>query len=159
MTYIFFWRQTEVPFGVFSQWSMQNFTVNEIVYSCTEQYMMAEKARLFGDTDTEAEIMSATKPNDFKRLGRKVKNFDQTTWEKSAFNIVVEGNIAKFQQNPELLAILLATGNSILVEASPYDKIWGIGMKSSDKRATTPTQWLGDNLLGQALMKVRDRLT
>ena len=66
MTYIFFWRQTEVPFGVFSQWSMQNFTVNERVYSCTEQYMMAEKARLFGDTDTEAEIMSATKPNDFK---------------------------------------------------------------------------------------------
>ena len=159
MTYVFFWRQTEVPFGVFSQWSMQNFTVNEIVYSCTEQYMMAEKARLFRDTATEAEIMSATKPTDFKRLGRKVKNFDQKTWEINAFNIVVEANMAKFQQNPELLAILLATGNSILVEASPYDKIWGIGMKSNDKRATTPNQWLGDNLLGQALMKVRDRLT
>ena len=78
---------------------------------------------------------------------------------KKAFNIVVEGNMAKFQQNPELLAILLSTGNSTLVEASPYDNIWGIGMEASDNRVTTPNQWLGDNLLGKALMKVRDRLT
>ena len=153
--FIFFWKDTERPYGVFSQWAISKFVIDDKVYSCAEQYMMAEKARLFKDTEIENKIMSATTPTQFKQLGRKVKNFNQEVWDKNAYDIVVRGNYEKFKQNEYLLNILKSTESKVLVEASPYDKIWGIGMKADDYRAKYPRYWNGKNLLGKALVDVR----
>ncbi len=154
--FIFFWKETEFPYGIFSQWAISKFEVNGKVYSCAEQYMMAEKARLFQDKEIEEQIMSATTPNQFKNLGRKVKNFNQEIWDQKAYDIVVRGNYEKFRQNEHLLKALKSTQSKVLVEASPYDKIWGIGMESNDLRAKCPEHWDGQNLLGKALMDVRN---
>ena len=120
--------------------------------------MMAEKAKLFNDSEIEEQIMLSESPKDIKSLGRKVKNFDQEIWNKNAYDIVVKGNYEKFKQNEHLLDILKSTESCVLVEASPYDKIWGIGLKSTDSRAKDPNQWKGKNLLGKALMDVRSKL-
>lgn len=120
--------------------------------------MMAEKARLFGDEVTRAEILKADGPKAAKQLGRSVKNFDDALWEEKRFEFVVEGNHAKFKQNPELGSFLIGTGDKVLVEASPLDRIWGIGLGANAASATDPRQWRGLNLLGFALMEVRSRL-
>ncbi len=120
--------------------------------------MMAEKARLFDDPAILADIITATHPKQAKDLGRKVKNFDPVVWEKYCRSIVVEGNYYKFTQNAALREFLLGTGDRILVEASPVDAIWGIGLSAEDAAVTPPDQWPGENLLGFALMVVRDRI-
>jgi ribA/ribD-fused uncharacterized protein len=120
--------------------------------------MMAEKARLFGDQNTRAKILKAGSPKAAKQLGRQVKNFEEEVWEESRFQFVVEGNYAKFNQNPGLGEFLLDTGNKVLVEASPVDRIWGIGLAADDERAMNPEEWRGLNLLGFALMEVRRRI-
>ena len=120
--------------------------------------MMAGKARLFGDEEVFQEIMAAEKPNKYKKLGRKIQGFEQPLWDAHKYEIVVEGNKAKFSQNPDLKEFLLSTGDAIIVEASPYDKIWGIGMDKEQALKGTVTQWQGENLLGCALMDVRDWL-
>ena len=120
--------------------------------------MMAGKARLFGDMAIHAEILKAPHPKQAKELGRKVKGFDEETWVARRFDLVVAGNEAKFAQHPELKAFLLGTGQRVLVEASPVDRIWGIGMKGDDENAEKPQKWRGLNLLGFALMEVRERL-
>ena len=120
--------------------------------------MMAEKARLFGDKETLEKIMAATVQGKIKALGREVKNFDQTEWDKCKHTIVLTGNFQKFLQNPELKDFLLRTGDKILVEASPRDRIWGIGMGRANENACNPAAWRGRNLLGFALMEVRDEL-
>lgn len=148
----FFWR------GEFSQWHKSTFTVNGIAYNCAEQFMMAEKARCFGDLDTLSEIMATANPKTHKALGRKVKNFDPIRWDEVKSSVVYIGNYAKFTQNPSLKLILLATNNKTMVEASPYDKIWGIGLEENDPRAMTRDNWLGENLLGRALDAVRERI-
>lgn len=159
---IYFWGHTPNPKKItkscFSQWYDVYFVVDGISYHTTEQYMMASKARLFGDEDTLKEIMETYSPADHKKLGRKVKSFDATIWDDKKLDIVVEGNKAKFSQNPELKEFLLATNNAILVEASPYDKIWGIGMSASNENISNPSLWQGQNLLGLALMQVREIL-
>ena len=157
--FIFFWKEKEKPYGVFSQWAISKFEVNGKVYSCAEQYMMAEKARLFNDTETEDKIMFEIIPERIKYLGRKVKNFNQEIWDKNAYDIVVRGNYEKFRQNKYLLKILKSTQSKILVEASPYDKIWGIGMKADDFRALDSRYWEGQNLLGKVLMDVRNEFS
>jgi ribA/ribD-fused uncharacterized protein len=124
----------------------------------SEQYMMWKKAVLFDDMSTAALILQATAPRDAKALGRQVMHFDQAVWEKHAIDIVTEANHLKFTQNPELKRILLATGSSVLVEASPTDKIWGIGLSAADARDTPPAEWPGTNWLGECLMRVRDRI-
>ena len=134
------------------------FEVDGIQYHTTEQYMMASKARVFGDNDTLKEIMNATNPSDYKKLGRKVKGFEPTLWDEKKLDIVVEGNKAKFGQNPELKEYLLSTDDAILVEASPYDNIWGIGMDRDTAINCKVEDWKGENLLGCALMEVRDYL-
>ena len=141
-----------------SQWWMAEFRVEAQPYCCMEQYMMAEKARLFGDEETLEKILEATVQGKIKALGREVKNFDQTEWDKCKHTIVLTGNFQKFLQNPELKDFLLRTGDKILVEASPRDRIWGIGMGKANENAENPAAWRGRNLLGFALMEVRDEL-
>ena len=122
-----------------------------------EHYMMAEKARLFDNSATDA-IVAAAHPGEAKKLGRKIRNFDQAIWEKHRFDIVVRGNLAKFSQHEPLKQYLLGTGDRVLVEASPHDRIWGIGIAESDPAAQNPYDWKGLNLLGFALMAVREQL-
>jgi ribA/ribD-fused uncharacterized protein len=120
--------------------------------------MMAEKARLFGDTQRLAMILEAESPDRAKALGRKVQGLDPPAWDAAAFGVVVRGNRAKFGQNDALKRFLLVTGERVLVEASPLDPIWGIGMVESDVRAAHPAKWQGKNLLGFALMAARAEL-
>lgn len=148
----FFWK------GILGQWYPSPFTVDGVKYPTAEHWMMAEKARLFGDTKTLDEILKTDSPKLAKDWGRRVAEFDQKVWDSHCFDIVVQGNIHKFSQNPDLRAKLLGTGYQILVEASEFDKIWGIGLAQDDPWATNPAVWQGKNLLGLALMKVRNEL-
>ena len=116
---------------------------------------MACKAELFGDAEMKAAIMATDSPRKQKSLGQKVSNFSDTVWKKKRFRIVFEGNMAKFSQNPILREELLRTAHKMLVEASPYDRIWGIGLSPQDADALKPSKWRGENLLGQILMQVR----
>lgn len=159
---IYFWGHTPNPKKItnscLSQWYNCTFEVNGVQYHTAEQYMMASKARLFGDDDTLQEIMKATNPREYKALGRKIKGFNSETWDKHKYEIVVDGNKAKFSQNKGLKVLLLSTKDAILVEASPYDKIWGIGLDRETALKGSVDQWQGENLLGCALMEVRDWL-
>ena len=120
--------------------------------------MMHGKAMLFGDTETAAQILATDSPKQHKALGRKVTPFDDATWKRSCEAIVAAGSRAKFTQNPALLELLLATRGTTLVEASPYDRIWGIGLAATDPRAHDPATWRGKNLLGKILTALRDDL-
>ena len=159
---IYFWGHTPNPKKMtqacFSQWYDVYFEVDGVQYHTTEQYMMASKAKLFDDDETFNEIMNAKSPFECKKLGRKVKGFEASVWDENKLDIVVEGNKAKFGQNPNLEEFLLATGDAILVEASPFDKIWGIGMDRETALNGSVEYWDGENLLGCALMEVRDWL-
>jgi ribA/ribD-fused uncharacterized protein len=118
--------------------------------------MMAAKARMFNDDESLAKIMAATLPSDQKKLGRKVKGFEVDKWNAAAKDIVYAGNRAKFTQNPDMLADLLATAGTTLVEASPYDKIWGIGMTDFEAKGCGRAGWRGLNWLGEVLTQLRD---
>lgn len=159
---IYFWGHTPNPRKMtkacFSQWYDCRFKVGDVDYHTTEQYMMASKALLFGDEETYREIMEAEGPDRYKKLGRRVCNFDPDVWDDRKYDIVVEGNKAKFSQNLELMEFLLSTGDAILVEASPYDKIWGIGLDIETAKEGSVEDWKGENLLGCALMETRDWL-
>jgi ribA/ribD-fused uncharacterized protein len=162
MRLIYFWGHTPGAKGItetcLSQWYDVAFEVAGVKYHTAEQYMMAQKALLFDDMQVYDEIMLADNPRDYKALGRKIKNFDSRIWDSRKYEIVVEGNKAKFSQNKDLKDYLLSTGDAILVEASPYDKIWGIGLYPAQAAKGTIDQWKGLNLLGAALMEVRDWL-
>ncbi|TDC77362.1 NADAR family protein [Streptomyces hainanensis] len=144
--------------GVLSQWCPSRFVVGGVEYATAEHWMMAGKARLFGDAESEARILAAGHPAEAKKLGRRVRGFDEERWQASCFELVVEGNIAKFGQDPARLAYLSGTRDRVLVEASPLDRVWGIGLAADDERAEDPARWRGRNLLGFALMEVRSRL-
>lgn len=121
--------------------------------------MMASKARLFADAESLRLILGTTEPSLAKAVGRKVRNFDDEVWKANCRRLVTDGNLAKFGQNGPLNAFLLSTGDQVLVEASPYDRIWGIGLKATDAKALHPDTWQGQNLLGFALMDVRAALS
>lgn len=150
--FTFFWH------GPFSQWHPSVFTVDKIQYNCAEQYMMAQKALMFGDHARWLAIMSSAEPKAQKTLGRQVENFNPDEWDKVARDIVKKGNIAKFEQNPDLKDQLLETKDTTLVEASPYDKIWGIGLAQDDPKALDRNSWQGTNWLGETLTEVREYL-
>ena len=161
--YSYFWGHRPKKDGVvseacFSQWFESAFTHDGLHYPTAEHYMMAGKARLFGDTDAAARILDASDPGKAKALGRTVKNYDEEQWRTHRFQIVVDGNYAKFSQNKDLGNYLVRTGDQVLVEASPVDPIWGIGLARDSADAQHPATWKGLNLLGFALMEVRDRL-
>ncbi|WP_343681013.1 NADAR family protein [Chryseobacterium arthrosphaerae] len=161
LKFLFFWGHTvkdEITKACFSQWYPSKFEEDGVLYKTAEHYMMAEKARLFNDYEIAEEILQVKTPNQAKSLGRKVKNFDAQLWDEHKYELVKKGNLLKFSQNQKIRKFLLSTGKKILVEASPYDKIWGIGMLETDRRAENPLLWNGENLLGFALMEVRDEL-
>lgn len=160
--FLFFWKHTEpgpeVTRACLSQWYPSPFTVEGVRYHCAEQYMMAQKARLFEDAEMLREIMTAKHPKQCKALGQRVRGFDEKVWRDNRVPIVVAGNLAKFSQNGQLRTYLCQSGGRILVEASPYDRIWGIGLTADDPRAENGSLWRGENLLGFSLMEVRDLL-
>ncbi|CAN0071132.1 unnamed protein product, partial [Hapterophycus canaliculatus] len=120
--------------------------------------MMATKAKVFDDQATLERIMATSDPRQQKALGRQVKGFDAAVWDKVGYDVVVTGNLAKFRQNPVFREELLATGDKILAEASPYDSEWGIGLHADDANVLVQTRWPGKNKLGEALMDVRSKL-
>lgn len=161
--FLFFWGHTPKQEGVIdasclSNWFPAPFEHEGRRYPTTEHYMMAGKAMLFDDELMLEKILAAPTPKTAKSLGRKVQGFDDATWRAHRDEIVAEGNLAKFSQHEEMGLFLLGTGEKVLVEASPMDKIWGIGLKMSDARAYDPRQWQGQNRLGFVLMQVRSRL-
>lgn len=149
----FFWR------GPFSQWYPSTFTVNGKTFNCAEQYMMYSKAVLFGDSKTAYDIMISTNPKEQKKLGRLVVGFDADQWNDVAQDVVYIGNEAKFTQNPTLLKTLKSTGTKVLVEASPYDFIWGIGLDEVTARTIPSDKWPGTNLLGKVLTQLKEDLS
>ncbi len=160
--YALFWghrgKKGEITKACFSQWYPSPFTVDGRHYATAEHWMMAEKARLFGHDEIYEKVFNAPTPGAAKALGRKVLGFKPDVWDAEKFGIVVKGNQHKFEQNLGMRGFLLGTGNRILVEASPVDKIWGIGMAHDDEHVLNPRKWKGENLLGYALMEVRDLL-
>ncbi|GAB1096669.1 NADAR family protein [Shewanella algae] len=160
--YIFFWGHQEkgeqISKSCFSQWYDAKFEEEGNVFITAEHYMMYHKARLFGDDIACERILLATNPGAAKAIGREVVGFNQEVWDERRFEIVLNANLAKFAQHTELKSFLLNTGNRILVEASPVDKVWGIGLAQDHPESEIPRRWKGLNLLGFALMEVRDRL-
>lgn len=159
--YLFFWGHQKREDGqlgksCLSQWWPCEFEKEGVIYSSAEQWMMAEKARIFGDLEILKKILDTASPKEAKTLGRKVSFFEQATWDLRCFDIVKQGNLLKFSQNRDLKSFLVNTMDAILVEASPYDKIWGIGMREGERGIENPSNWKGENLLGFALMEVRD---
>jgi len=166
--YLFFWKPGEgIGPHVFSQWHFSDFDVRGVSYPTAEHCMMFRKAALMGDEDAMKAILRDIEsggptgrpdPARAKKIGRSIKPWDQVRWDKAKFAVVVDVNMEKFGQNDALREYLLSTGESILVEASPYDRIWGIGLGENDPRRLDPREWQGENLLGFALMEARDRL-
>ncbi|MFC0533686.1 NADAR family protein [Phytohabitans kaempferiae] len=144
--------------GCLSQWWPAEFTVDGEDYRTAEHWMMAEKARLFADEEGLAAVLAAVSPGAAKAAGRKVRGFDEQRWTDARYDIVVAGNLAKFGQHAALRDFLLATGDRVLVEASPLDRVWGIGMAPGHPDVPHPLRWRGLNLLGFALMDVREKL-
>ncbi|WP_276479483.1 NADAR family protein [Paraflavitalea pollutisoli] len=153
--YLFFWGHTPkrtdvVDNSCLSQWFPAPFVVDGVTYSTAEHWMMAQKALLFGDDDAFHDILKADKPGTAKAIGRKVRNFDDELWHAKRYEVVVQGSYHKFSQHSAMRELLLRTGSRVIVEASPTDRIWGIGLSQNT--------WRGKNLLGFALMEARDQL-
>jgi len=161
--FLLFWghrpaKDGRVSQSCFSQWYEAPFEVAGITYPSAEHYMMAAKTTLFGDAQTRERILAATTPGAAKALGRQVAGFEEEVWARERVRIVVDANLGKFGQDMRLADFLLGTGEQVLVEASPVDPVWGIGMAADDPDARHPARWRGLNLLGFALMQVRDVL-
>lgn len=161
--YLFFWghqssNDANITKTCLSQWWKADFNIDTNHYCCMEQYMMAEKARLFDDSEILDKILKNNDPKQIKDLGRKVKNFSEDIWKQNRYSIILNGNYAKFLQNENLKQFLIQSEDKVIVEASPYDKIWGIGLSIEDKKIFNPLEWKGENLLGFALMEVRDEI-
>lgn len=161
--YLHFWGHRPLPDGrigasCLSQWWPSPFTVDGVEYATAEHWMMAAKARLFGDAEGERRVLAAGHPSEAKKAGRLVRGFDEEIWRRERFGIVVTGSEHKFAAHGGLRSFLLGTGDRVLVEASPVDRVWGIGLAADDEAATDPARWRGPNLLGFALMEARRRL-
>ena len=152
--YVFFWLDNE-KYGEFSNWYQREFVIDDFRYFCVEQYMMAQKAKLFHDSVRYTAILRANSPKDCKALGKQVTPFDVKVWDAVKYDIVKTGNKAKFEQNPDLMNLLLSTGDRIMAEASPKDKIWGIALDAETAKHINPEAWPGQNLLGKILMELK----
>ena len=148
--YVFFWA------GPYSNWHNQPFNHEGTTYNCSEQFMMQQKALRFGDTEIAYEVMAAMTPGVQKALGRQVRGFDVSTWQAEAIDIMVPALVSKFTATPRLKQLILDSGDATLVEASPYDTVWGVGLSADDERILDEAQWRGKNFLGIALMRARD---
>lgn len=162
-SYLCFWghcqkTQEKIDKSCLSQWFPAKFNIDGVDYQNTEQYMMSQKAKLFKDENVFQKILLTKDPKEIKALGRQVKNYQDEIWIAHRYEIVVQGNLAKFSQNMSLQQFLLSTSEQIIVEASPVDRIWGIGLAADHTDAMNPLKWQGLNLLGFALMEVRKQL-
>lgn len=152
--------------GIYSQWYRSPFTVDGVSYRTAEHYMMAGKARTFGDEAALEQVLTERDPAKVKAIGRLIKGWDPEKWARVRFQVVCHGSYEKFLQNNDLLDQLLATGSREIVEASPYDAIWGVGLNEEDalafwkrgQNSAPPTPWPGLNLLGKAIMAARTML-
>jgi len=163
LKFLFFWghqnkQGEQLGLFCFSQWCELPFIVDGITYRTAEHWMMANKALLFDDLKTYEKILQAKSPGAAKELGRQVLGFDDQVWLAKRYDIVVTGNIHKFNQHTEFANFLINTNDRVLVEASPVDKIWGIGLSKNAEQIDNPYFWNGQNLLGFALMEARDFL-
>jgi len=160
--FLFFWghaaKSGTLGRECLSQWYPAPFTLDGLRFATAEHYMMWSKARLFEDGARAAEVLEAPSPAAAKRIGRSVSKFDEGVWKRHRFDIVSRASAAKFGQHAQLGAFLLGTKDRVLVEASPRDRIWGIGLAADDERAENPLLWRGLNLLGFALMQARAAL-
>ena len=152
-----FWI-ARVSHGYMSQWAHSKFIHDGNTFYSAEQFMMWGKANLFGDVKIAKEILRTKSPREQKELGRKVRGFKNKIWNKNRESIVIQGNLLKFSQNPDILSKLINTGEKVLVEASPSDTIWGVGLRPDNPDINNPNMWKGANLLGKCLMKVRHML-
>lgn len=150
--YVFFWN------GIYSQWHKAPMTIDGVEYNCCEQYMMHQKALTFNDLEIAEKVLQTSNPKDQKALGRQVKGFNKDKWDSVCLGIVYKGNFAKFTQNTDLMEELLSTKDRLLVEASPLDKIWGIGMAEQDPGVDDPANWKGLNLLGWSITLVKQQI-
>jgi len=144
--------------GYLSNWYVSEFKIDSIKFSSMEQYMMYKKAIVFNDTKIAKEILETTDVSKIKALGRKFSNYDDTYWNGVRQIIIYKGLLEKFSQNKDLKKRLLNTGNDILAECAVQDKIWGIGLSMKDVNRWDMEKWRGENLLGFALMMVREEL-
>ncbi len=152
--YVFFYSKS----SPFSQHHPSKFVIDGMIFNCAEQYMMYSKAVLFNDKKMKNKILSSSDPTEQKKFGRQVKNFDDTVWEAECENIVKRASTAKFQQNEDLKTELFKTFPKTLVEASPSDTIWGIGLGATNPKAQDKKTWRGLNRLGYILTEVRNQL-
>ncbi len=161
--YVFFWGHQKttniISKSCFSQWYESPFESDGNQFQTAEHFMMYHKAMLFGDTSTASQVLAADNPGKAKSFGRMVQGFNESKWLEHRFEIVVKANLAKFSSHPDLKAFLLNTADRVLVEASPVDKIWGVGLAMDNPVIENPNLWKGLNLLGFALMDVRDQLS
>lgn len=144
--------------GEFSQWYNRKMIIDNIEFNCCEQYMMWKKAITFNDMDSASKIIESNNPKEQKELGRFVKNFNANIWDSVKHEIVFTANYNKFTQHADLKKLLLSTQNTILVEASPYDKVWGVGLSECDDNILNPSNWKGQNLLGYILTNIRNKI-
>lgn len=152
--YVFFW-------GTYmSNFYPAKFVVDGIQYNCSEQYFMKKKQEMFDPTniDLANQILNETDPKKIKKYGRQVNNFDNNVWDEHRYEIMKQGVYEKFKQNENIKRLLQSTGTKTLVEASPNDRIWGIGLGEVKARVTHPSKWRGTNLLGKVLMEVRNQI-
>lgn len=155
VTYLFFWghqpaKDGRISKSCFSQWYPSFFDVDKIVYPTAEHFMMAEKARLFGDNDALQKILAAETPKEAKALGRQIRGYDEKKWSQKRFDIALAGNLAKFKQNQRMADFLDSTRGLVLVEASPVDPVWGIGLSADDPDAKDPKNGRGSTYLGSS---------
>lgn len=144
--------------GYLSNWYPSPFTLDGVAFSSMEQYMMYRKAVCFGDDKVAAQILVTEDVAEIKTLGRLVSGYDESLWNGVRQIVVYEGLLAEFSQNSELGEQLKKTGNTVLAECAAKDRIWGIGLSMHDSDRLDRAKWQGQNLLGYALMMVREKL-
>ncbi len=148
----------EEEYGFLSNWYLSEFRFGGITFSSMEQYMMYQKAILFGDTKIAGKILETSDVAEIKALGRAVAQYVDSVWAGRRQIIVYRGLTEKFRQNPDLRNRLVATGEAVLAECAVKDRIWGLGLSMNDGRRFDMSEWQGQNLLGYALMEVRQNL-
>jgi len=157
MDNIYFWKVLENN-GFLSNWWICEIDYDGRKFISSEQLFMYLKAKLFNDDEVAEKIMQTSRQNEIKALGREVKNFDETIWNKHKYELMFIANKAKFRFDYQITDMLLETGDAKLVEASPVDRIWGIGLDAKTAKNIPEANWPGQNLLGQVLMDLRDLL-
>lgn len=158
MRQIIGFHNPDEAYGYLSNWYLSDFVINDITFTSMEQYMMYQKAMVFGDEEIASRIMSTTNVGKIKALGRSVSNYNESVWNGMRQVLIYKGLVEKFRQNESLLIELQKTGDAILAECAVQDRIWGIGLSMTDPDRYNIDLWKGQNLLGYALMLVRDEL-